>query len=91
MRGNAGWPGGTAEGGRTARSMWSGIGGMRASGVRGGGAGEVVVWRRFWVSVVVLLAMVALFGFAGEQDRRDAGVDLTAEVDRVEVVTWLLR
>ena len=87
MGGNAGWPGGTAEGGRTARSMWSGIGGMMGNGVIGS-AGEVVVWRRFWVSVVVLLAMVVMFGFAGEQDRRDDGVDLTAEVDRAEVMAW---
>lgn len=90
MRGSAGLPGGMAGGVPTAGSMWSGIGGMRASGGIGN-AGEVVVWRRFWVSVVVLLAMVVMFGFAGEQDRRDAGVDLTAEVDRAEVVTWLLR
>lgn len=87
MRGSAGWPGGMAEGVPTARSMWSDTGGMIASGAIGS-AGEVVVWRRFWVSVVVLLAMVVMFGFAGEQDRRDAGVDLTAEVDRVEVMAW---
>lgn len=46
------------------------------------------MWRRFWVSVVVLLAMVVMFGFAGEQDRRDAGVDLTEGVDRAEVMAW---
>lgn len=91
MRGSVGLPGGMAGGVPTAGSMWSGIGGMIASGVRGGGAGEVVVWRRFWVSVVVLLAMVVMFGFAGEQDRRDDGVDLTADVNRGEVVAWLLR
>lgn len=87
MRGSAGWPGGMAGGVPTAGSMWNGIGGTRASGAIGS-AGEVVVWRSFWVSVLVMLAFMAVFGPAGEQDRRDAGVDLTAGVDRVEVMAW---